>query len=341
MELVRAALLRAQAQGWDIDAILRSAGLPSSLVNTDRGRVTEAQAVRLVRLMWDTTGDEIFGTGDHDLPRGSFRLLCFGALGAPDLGAALERVGGFAQAMPALPRIRAVSDGGLTRVSLDLSAPQTDPTGVAVVTSLALVHRMAAWAIARPLELEQVEFPGPVPVSPEMVDLVFGAVAVAHAPAAAVVFRTKWLSARIIRDEADLERFIASSPAGLFTRPGSLDASLVSRVRALVVRALGGEQPGAEEVASALMISGPTLRRRLAAAGTSIREIRDAVLRDAAVHALVEGDWSIADISHYLGFSEPSAFTRAFRRWTGSAPRQYRETPEEAAEPESEITAVL
>jgi len=67
-----------------------------------------------------------------------------------------------------------------------------------------------------------------------------------------------------------------------------------------------------------------TLRRQLASEGTSVRAIRDEVLRDAAVSALAHGDLPMAAIARHLGFSEASAFTRAFRRWTGSAPSDYR-----------------
>jgi AraC-like DNA-binding protein len=78
-----------------------------------------------------------------------------------------------------------------------------------------------------------------------------------------------------------------------------------------------------EEVAARLAVSTPTLRRRLAAEGTSFQQIRDQLRRDVAIAALAAGAVSIEDLARQLGFSEPSAFHRAFRRWTGSAPRSY------------------
>lgn len=325
MELVRATTLLAHRQGWDVEAILRDAGLAPDLVTTARGRVTEAQAVRIVRTMWDLTDDEVFGLGAHSLPRGSFRLLCYGAIGAADLGGALERAAGFIRALPALPRVSTSQDGDLARVRIDLATTRSTGMDVVLLAALALVHRVAAWAIARPLELVHVEFPDEVPVSAEMVGLLFGAPAIARAPAPALAFKSRWLSAPIVRDDADLERFIADSPADLLARPSRRTrGTTADQVRALVVRGIGGEQPSAEDLAAALAISVPTLRRHLAAEGTSLRAVRDAVLRDAAVAALVHGDRPIADLALHLGFSEASAFTRAFRRWTGSAPSEYR-----------------
>lgn len=324
MELVRTAASFAEARGWDVQAILRKAGVSAELLTVSKGRVTEAQAIRIVQALWDLTDDEAFGLGEHPLPRGSFRLLCYGALGAPTLGSALDRVAGFTQAIPAMPQLQTTRDAHLARVSLDIPAARLDQSGVVVCTSLAVAHRVAAWAIAQPLELVGVEFPGRAPIGDEMSMLLFGAPAIVDAPLHGLVFDARWLDAPMTRDAADLERFIAASPAGLLALPKRQPRNSSDRIRKLVQRAIGGPQPGAQEMARALSISEPTLRRQLAAEGTSVREIREAVLRDAAIAALAHGEQPIADLALHLGFSEPSAFTRAFHRWTGSAPSSYR-----------------
>ncbi|MEU1025768.1 helix-turn-helix domain-containing protein, partial [Streptomyces sp. NPDC005904] len=66
------------------------------------------------------------------------------------------------------------------------------------------------------------------------------------------------------------------------------------------------------------------LRRRLAEEDTSYQRLKDAVRRDAAIAGLVEGHEPIADLAARLGFSEDTAFHRAFRRWTGTTPGAYR-----------------
>jgi AraC-like DNA-binding protein len=66
------------------------------------------------------------------------------------------------------------------------------------------------------------------------------------------------------------------------------------------------------------------MRRLLREEGTSVTRIREDLLRDAAITSLVRGEETVTQLSERLGFSEPSAFHRAFRRWTGSAPGAYR-----------------
>jgi AraC-like DNA-binding protein len=66
-----------------------------------------------------------------------------------------------------------------------------------------------------------------------------------------------------------------------------------------------------------------TLRRRLRSEGTSYQEIKDAVRRDTAIQYLSMKSMSIEEVAEKSGFSEPTSFFRAFKRWTGTSPRAY------------------
>jgi AraC-like DNA-binding protein len=329
IELVQEAAAFAASRGWDVPAVLREAGIPNGLVSQSWTRITEAQAVQFTQAVWQLTDDEAFGMADHPLPRGSFRLLLYGAISAPDLGSALKRLEGFTHAMPALPSVRVSpvgpDDPDLTRILLDLHHGNKPEYRVLAWTALAIVHRVSAWAIGRPLDLVRVELPAGASASSELADEMFGAPQVHDADAVALVLRTRALRGAIVRDTAALDDFVASSPVGLLRRTRNRRASSAHRVRALVLRDIRTGRPQAETMAERLHVSPATLRRQLAAESTSLREIRDTALRDAAVVALTEGEAPIAQIAADLGFSETSAFTRAFRRWTGHAPSAYRD----------------
>ncbi len=115
---------------------------------------------------------------------------------------------------------------------------------------------------------------------------------------------------------ADLarDRLAASATAG----------SAASCVRAFLARELRGGAPTARAAARALGTSDRTLTRRLAAEGTTFPALLDEVRREAALALLRRQDVTLAEIAFLLGFSEPRAFHRAFRRWTGRTPGQVR-----------------
>ncbi|HLN25659.1 MAG TPA: AraC family transcriptional regulator, partial [Patescibacteria group bacterium] len=82
--------------------------------------------------------------------------------------------------------------------------------------------------------------------------------------------------------------------------------------------------PSFEVMAVELGQSPSTLRRRLEAEGQSYQLIKDHLRRDMAINALSETGKSVMEIAADLGFAEPSAFHRAFKKWTGAKPGEYR-----------------
>jgi AraC-like DNA-binding protein len=67
-----------------------------------------------------------------------------------------------------------------------------------------------------------------------------------------------------------------------------------------------------------------TLQRRLAVEGVSFKELVDLARRDVSERLLADRSLSVAEVGYLLGFSEPSAFHRAFKRWRGVTPLEYR-----------------
>ena len=96
------------------------------------------------------------------------------------------------------------------------------------------------------------------------------------------------------------------------------------RVRAQIRAQLRGDGVSAELIAKALGMSARTLRRRLEEEGESFQDLRDAERKEQAMDHARETQLSISEIAYLLGFAETSAFHRAFKRWTGMTPAQYR-----------------
>jgi len=100
--------------------------------------------------------------------------------------------------------------------------------------------------------------------------------------------------------------------------------SAADRVRETIESELGEGEPSAARVAARLRMSVRTLSRTLAAEGTTYRALLDQVRFELASRYLSDPRASIGEVAFRLGFSELSAFSRAFRRRTGQSPAAYK-----------------
>ncbi|AFZ59631.1 AraC family transcriptional regulator [Anabaena cylindrica FACHB-243] len=96
------------------------------------------------------------------------------------------------------------------------------------------------------------------------------------------------------------------------------------KVISSITQQLHGEVPTIEAIAHSLTISVRQLQRELQAENTSYQQLLDKTRRELAMRHLQNRETSIHDVAFLLGFSEPSAFHRAFKRWTKQTPRSYR-----------------
>jgi AraC-like DNA-binding protein len=100
--------------------------------------------------------------------------------------------------------------------------------------------------------------------------------------------------------------------------------SYAQQVMIAIAQGLQGEVPTIEAIARTLMTSVRQLQRELQTENTTYQQLLDETRRELACQSLKNPETSIHDIAFLLGFSEPSAFHRAFKRWTGQTPRSYR-----------------
>lgn len=101
-------------------------------------------------------------------------------------------------------------------------------------------------------------------------------------------------------------------------------SSVAMQVRAKLTEQLSSGHVSQESVADGLHMSLRSLQRRLKNERTSYKQLLDETRRELAAHYMAESHVSINEITYLLGFSEPSNFSRAFRRWTGKSPSAYR-----------------
>ena len=124
----------------------------------------------------------------------------------------------------------------------------------------------------------------------------------------------------------DGEDGIAAFLGGLlqsFAAPAPQTRCFRKEVEQAIEPLLGAGEVSIDKVASTLGMSRQTLYRRLKAEGVTFEEILDAKRRSLAIRYLGLHRLSVKAVAYKLGFSEPAAFSRAFKRWTGVSPSEF------------------
>lgn len=104
------------------------------------------------------------------------------------------------------------------------------------------------------------------------------------------------------------------------------DTKFDQRVRAHIAQALSEGVPVVSAIAERMGMSGRSLQRRLSEHGYVYQELVDSARRDLAERLLGQSEFAIVEIAFLTGYSDQSTFTRAFKRWHGQTPANYRRT---------------
>ncbi len=135
-------------------------------------------------------------------------------------------------------------------------------------------------------------------------------------------FNKKQLEKPIIQGNPQLMREMEKLSLEYILGMGGED--LIGKLRKTFLEQLPNGGADQEQVASALCMSARTLHRKLRDEGTSYREQLDEVRRELSLQYIIHGKLSVLDIAFQLGFSNCSNFARAFKRWVGKTPNEYR-----------------
>lgn len=314
----------AARNGWDITALMPGPDAAAAWVNTPTSMASAAAMTRILDALSDATSDDLLGLGAAAVPRGTFRVLSFALSSAPSLGCALSELVEFQSSFPGLPRVSLTTAEDTATFAAHLT-DMSQPADLVADAFLVLAHLTINWFIRRPLPLRSVDIPHPRPRGQSDYHLFFsGAELRFDTTLPALQFDSAALSAPAQRDRHEVDQLIRSGLTGLVGEFESCQ-SYAERVRQLIETSLGRTPIAATDIARSMRMSRQTLRRRLLEEHTSVTKIRDEVLRDCAIAGLSHEGQTAAAVAERLGFSEPSAFTRAFRRWTGVTPIIYRQ----------------
>lgn len=163
----------------------------------------------------------------------------------------------------------------------------------------------------------------PAPVHAAEYDRVFRAPVLFNADWNAMQVDEAWLTHRVAIAPRYVFGILSQHAQAMLERLES-SRSFRGRVEMALLPVLHTGSAGLDAVAATLGLGRRTLSRRLAAEGVTFEQVLDELRHALSLHYLAEGKVSITETAYLVGFSDPSAFSRAYKRWTGTSPRRAR-----------------
>lgn len=334
LEFARTLLVQAQAYGREVASLLDAAGFPFNPLSPPEHPCFVSQeqysrlCVELFRELSDESGGVLAGS---PTPFGTTRLLMYSVIHCHTLASAMARAIEFNAACR-----EQVGDIHVNRLVVDeaeklatleyFSAPDPaqPPPQEGALCGLSMWLRLCGWLIGQYIDIVSASCVGPQPERIAAIRHFLPCPVEFDAPCNSVTFSVRHLDAELIRSEQDLKAFLPIAPYHAVIKPVATDASVTARIRNLLGEDFREEMPSFEALTGMLNMSARTLRRRLEKEGTSYQRIKDNARRDVAITLLTRRGMTVSDVAEWVGFSDPSAFHRSFKKWTGLSPGEYR-----------------
>jgi AraC-like DNA-binding protein len=327
-----AALLEAVAGlGEDPDAILREAGAScrfSDLAYRHDASLSLSEFVAINRLCnVALRRRHLRDTGEASMTEEHFSLLCQCLIGAGTLREAIETSARFFKMFDGrIGRTELEERGGDALLAVGPERRVSTAASYLIdLYGLAVMHMLYGWLIDQPLRLRSVRLAYPCPTQNQLGLGLFDCELRYGEPANALCFDALQLDQPTVRTHAELVELLRLFPYDLTLR-SYRSKPLAEQVYLVMMNQYGRHRtlPSIDAVARMFGITDCTLRRRLAEEGTAYSKIRRRCQLNAAADFLRRADMTVAEIAQLSSFSDPTAFRRAFRHWTGKSPSAYR-----------------
>jgi len=319
-----ATIIRAlDAQGLDGQGIARNADIDPTALQEPDARVPRAALTRLWGLAVEATGDPCFGLTVARFPmQTTFHALGYAVLASTTFKEAVERIIRYRRLIGDVVQLSLEEIGERCRFVIDVSSrPGVVPFEAVDAFAAVTVRQARVLHANRDFNPLAVSLQRPEPPDPAPFRRVFRAPVSFSQPTNFLEYARADLERRLPAGNAELARQNDAVVVRYLSRVK--DVGLSSRVEQALIEALPNGEPSKQVIARTLAMSPRNLQRRLAAEGTSFKEILNEARVSLARSYIQEGRLPVTEIAFVLGFADISAFSRAFKRWTGMSPRDY------------------
>jgi AraC-like DNA-binding protein len=317
----------AAARGVDAQALARAAGvavpldpLPESLAARDY--------IALLALGAELTGDPHFGLHVGERVRlGTYSVYGLILLACANFAQALEQTQRYEQLAHDLGRSHLGIEGGTGLACYTWTSHYPSASRHLAESVFAGIRTFGSWLAGRPLAPRRLAFAHAGDADTAEYERVLGMAPAFGAPANVACFDASLLAMPVPNADAGMYPVLQQHAERLLRdREDARERhGIVAQVRACVIRNLANDRVRLAGIAAELGLSPRTLQRKLAEAGASFQQVLDGARYALAQDYLRKAGLSLADIAFLLGYQEQSAFTHAFREWSGTNPGGWRE----------------
>jgi AraC-like DNA-binding protein len=342
LKYVRTLLRVATEQGYDAERVVKQLALPREVLSrrADPNQLISAAHYNAVyTYVMAMLQDESLGVSMAEPhPAGSFRMMCLYLIHCKNLEHALLRANEFQSfcrnlaGKPAIEHepVKHLDDDRVLHIlpdSTQFAAQETEMAWYAIAHTLAVWRRFCSWLIGNQIELHAVHLELARPQESSSLQRLFECPIQFGQAHNGIVFDARHLKSPLMHDEESLKKFLRNAPYHLLANNEvDSDDGIVAQMRRIIGQDLSHDFPSVVDMAEQLNMSVRTLRRRLKDVDTTYQEFKDEIRRDAATQFLSRPELRINAVAALLGFDEPSAFHRSFKKWTGSTPGDYRQS---------------
>ena len=321
VSLVHEALQEAKDRGMNTQKMLNHAGIAPEIIESPLARVSVEAYAQLWTEIANRMNDEFFGMDHHRMRRGSYKLLSEMVMHNTHLHHALNQILQFLNAiLDDFQSTLFTEENYAYIVIYDTDQPKRM---FSYATYLMLIHGLMCWLTGQRVSLNKMELRCDPPTDDLDYRVRFCEDIQYQAAENYIQFDAIWLNSIIKQDRASWYKFIQSTPQSLLVRFKNPHA-LSSLIRKHLVERHPSEWYELNELPQFLNISEATIQRRLKSEGFSYQQLKNEIRRDTAIDLLTRTKKSLQEISDDLNFQDPSAFHRAFKKWTGVSPGSYR-----------------
>ncbi|MCG6886542.1 MAG: AraC family transcriptional regulator [Proteobacteria bacterium] len=314
--------------GVDYRPLFRQAGLDPELLKDPNARYQYTAIARLFHLAADATGDECFGlkASKHWHPT-TLHALGYAWLASHSLKEAFERLERYLKIVSNVAKLYFKQEKDTYTLRFGDVLPRHDGIEHPAQLDLAfaVLVRMCRTSCDGKFNPLQVEITHAQPACHAEFETHFGCPVIFNAKHDQVVMDAKSVEAALPTGNTELARVNDEVVTRYIANMDRSD--IVTQVKVTITDSLPSGHVTEDHIAGRLNLSRRSLQRKLREQSTSYRELLENTRKELAGQYMADKSYSISEITYLLGFSDPSNFNRAFRRWKGVSPSAYRNRP--------------